>query len=202
VLADALHGSDHKLRRMLEGRGQAYVLAVRGNQQIHFLTDGWGLVQTDPATTASELGDQDWQALSAGEGAKGPRLHDWARVPLGWAAEPGFERCLLIRRSIHDPDRLAFFLACAPEGTALPELARAAGSRWAIEECFLRAKDDLGLDHREARSWHGWHRHMTLVMAAQAFPATLAATRARAAFGKPREDKTSPTPRRNVRKAA
>ncbi|TFL15993.1 IS701 family transposase, partial [Jannaschia formosa] len=101
-----------------------------------------------------------------------------------------------------EPDRLAYFFACAPEGTALPELARAAGSRWAIEECFLRARDDLGLDHCEARSWHGWHRHMTLVMAAQAFLATLAAAQARAAFGKPPEDKTSPSPHRNVHAAA
>jgi SRSO17 transposase len=202
VLADALYGSDYKLRRMLEERGQPYVLAVRSNQSIRFLTDDWGLVQTDPATTAGGLEDADWHALSAGEGAKGPRLYDWARVALGWATEPGFERWLLIRRSPRDPARLAFFFAYAPEGTALPELARAAGSRWAIEECFLRAKDDLGLDHCEARSWHGWHRHMTLVMAAQAFLAKLTAMQARATFGKPPEDKTSPAPRRNAPEAA
>jgi len=48
----------------------------------------------------------------------------------------------------------------------------------------LRAKDDLGLDHCEARSWHGWHRHMTLAMAAAAFLAKLAADQRREAFGK------------------
>ena len=31
VLADALYGSDPRLRRLLEQRGQAYVLAVRSN---------------------------------------------------------------------------------------------------------------------------------------------------------------------------
>ena len=41
--------------------------------------------------------------------------------------------------------------------------------------CFQRAKDDLGVDHCEARSWHGWHRHISLVMAAAAFLARLAA---------------------------
>jgi len=60
--------------------------------------------------------------------------------------------------------------------TSLPEMAAAAGLRWTIEECFLRAKNDLGLDHCEARSWHGWHRHITLVMAAAAFLAHLTAT--------------------------
>ncbi|MFV0385068.1 hypothetical protein [Paracoccus sp. (in: a-proteobacteria)] len=32
----------------------------------------------------------------------------------------------------------------------------------------MLALDDLGLDHCEARLWHGWPRHMSLVMAAAA----------------------------------
>ena len=194
VLADALYGSDYRLRRMLEDRGQAYVLAVRGNQSIRFLADGWGLVQTDPATIAGELEAGDWAALTAGEGAKGPRLYDCARVPLSWQSKPGFSRWLLIRRSPRDAGRLAYFFAYAPEDTSLAEMAAAAGARWAIEECFGRAKDDLGLDHCEARSWHGWHRHMSLVMAAGAFLATLAADQRRQAFGKAPRDRTGPIP--------
>jgi SRSO17 transposase len=30
-------------------------------------------------------------------------------------------------------------------------------------------KTGLGLDHFEGRSWTGWHRHVTLVTAAQLF---------------------------------
>ena len=189
VLADALYGSDYKLRRLLESRGQPYVLAVRSNQMLRFLED-WILVQTDPATLARDLDDDQWQALTAGEGAKGPRLYDWARVPLGYDKGEGFERWLLVRRSRRDPEALAFYFAYAPEGTSLAELAGAAGLRWTIEECFLRAKDDLGLDHCEARSWHGWHRHISLVMATAAFLAKLSADQRRTAFGK--RDKTSP----------
>lgn len=189
VLADALYGSDFRLRRMLEERGQPYVLAVRSNQSVKFL-DGWLPVQTDPAAMADAIPDADWQTLSAGEGAKGPRLYRWARLPLRWIAEEGFERWLLIRRSRHDPGAMAFYFAYAPEGTSLAELAGAAGLRWSIEQAFQRAKDDLGLDHCEARSWHGWHRHMTLVMAAAAYLTKLSADRRRHAFGK--GDKTSP----------
>jgi len=29
---------------------------------------------------------------------------------------------------------------------------------------FETAKNELGLDHNETRSWHGWHRHASLVM--------------------------------------
>ena len=83
-----------------------------------------------------------------------------------------------------------YYFAYAPGCTRLADLAAAAGLRWTIEECFLRAKDDLGLDHCEARSWHGWHRHMSLVMIAAAFLAKLRADQRRMAFGK--ANKTSP----------
>jgi len=189
VLADAVYGSDHQLRRLLEARGQPYVLAVRSTHTLRFF-EGWNLVQTDPAAMADDLEADQWACLAAGEGSKGPRLYDWARVPLGWESEQGFERWLPVRRSQRDPEALAYFFAYAPEGTSLAELAGAAGLRWTIEESFLRAKDDLGLDHCEARSWHGWHRHMSLVMAAAAYLAKLAAGQRRTAFGK--GDKTSP----------
>ena len=189
VLADALYGSDYQLRRMLEKRGQPYVLAVRSNHTLRFLDD-WNLVQTDPAAMAEAFEDDQWASLTAGEGSKGPRLYDWARAPLGWDRDEGFERWLVVRRSQRNPEALAYFFAYAPEGTSLAELAGAAGLRWTIEECFLRAKDDLGLDHCEARSWHGWHRHMSLVMASAAFLAKLSSDQRRTAFGK--RDKTSP----------
>ena len=189
VLADALYGSDYKFRTMLEERGQPYVLAVRSNQMLRFI-DEWRFVQTDPATLIADLEAQAWQPLSAGEGAKGPRLYDWVRLPLKGGAQEGFSRWLMARRSQRDPNAIAYYFAHAPIETTLAELAAAAGLRWTIEECFLRAKDDLGLDHCEARSWHGWHRHMSLVMAAAAFLTRIAAEQRRSAFGKRNE--TSP----------
>lgn len=189
VLADAVYGSDHRFRRMLEDRGQAYVLAVRKSHTLRLL-EQWSLVQSDPATMVADLPPEAWQPLSAGEGSKGPRLYDWARVPLNYQAGKGFSRWLLARRSLRNPQAIAYYFAYASTGTTLAELAAAAGLRWTIEECFLRAKDDLGLDHCEARSWHGWHRHMSLVMAAAAFLARISADQRRAAFGKRNE--TSP----------
>ena len=183
VLADALYGADSGIRRMLEDRRQAYVLAVRSNHTLRFLEED-GLIQTDPATLAEDLDADAWSPLSAGEGAKGPRLYEWARLSIGFSKNDDFERWLLFRRSLRDPKALAYYFVHAPKGTSFAEIAGAAGLRWTIEECFLRAKDDLGLDHCEARSWHGWHRHMTLVMAAAAFLANLAADQRRHAFGK------------------
>jgi SRSO17 transposase len=61
-------------------------------------------------------------------------------------------------------------------------MVRVAGARWAIEESFQIAKDDLGLDQYEVRSWQGWHRHVTLVMLVQAY---LTALRAQAQAPRP-----------------
>ena len=170
---------------MLEDRRQAYVLAVRSNHTLRFLEVD-GLIQTDPAALAEELEADDWSPSSAGEGAKGPRLYEWARLPMGSFKNDDFERWVLFRKNLRDPKALAYYFVHAPKGTSLAEIAGAAGLRWTVEECFLRAKDDLGLDHCEARSWHGWHRHMTLVMAAAAFLAKLDADQRRDAFGKPK----------------
>lgn len=185
VLADALHGSDSALRRMLEARSQPHVLAVRSNLTLRFL-DATGFVQTDPASLADALEPDAWAAHAAGDGAKGLRLYDWARIEMPWVCEPGYERWLLIRRARREPNARASSLVFAPAGTSLAELAGAAGLRWTIEACFQHAKDDLGLDHRESRSWHGWHRHVTLCMAAAVFPARLAAT-IRVAASKPND---------------
>ena len=67
-----------------------------------------------------------------------------------------------------DPGKLAYDLTFRPAGTSLVELAgpdgyQVAGLRRTVEECFQRAKDVLGLDRREARSWHGWHRHIPCI---------------------------------------
>ena len=189
VLADAVYGSDSKFRRMLEGRGQPYVLAVRSTHTLRLFQEA-ALVQTDPAEMVAELPAEAWRSLSAGEGAKGQRLYDWARIPLNHQMQSGFSKWILARRSLSSPSQITYYFAFCRVDASMADLAAAAGLRWTIEECFLRAKEDLGLDHCEARSWHGWHRHMSLVMTAAAFLTRLAANQRKAAFGKRNE--TSP----------
>lgn len=52
-------------------------------------------------------------------------------------------------------------------------LVRIEGHRWAIEDSLKAAKNESGLDHNETRSWHGWHRHVALVMLAFAMMAVI-----------------------------
>src|ERR1700730_11898199 len=81
-------------------------------------------------------------------------------------------RGLLIRRRIADDD-LAFFTTWCPAGTTIETLVAVEGHRWAIEDSFETAKNEFGLDHNESRSWHGWHRHVSLVMLAFAMMAAI-----------------------------
>jgi SRSO17 transposase len=53
---------------------------------------------------------------------------------------------------------MAFFSTWCPAGTGIKMLVKIEGHRWAIEDSFETAKNQLGLDHNEIRSWHGWHR--------------------------------------------
>ena len=114
-----------------------------------------------------------WRRLSAGDGAKGPRLYDWAYLPYRSLVAHGWRTGLLIRRKIGQPEKLAFYLTLAPVSTSLEALVRVAGTRWTVEACFEAAKGEVGLDQYELRSWSGWHRHITLAMLAPAYLAVV-----------------------------
>ncbi|CCA90730.1 hypothetical protein PP1Y_Mpl8754 (plasmid) [Novosphingobium sp. PP1Y] len=63
--------------------------------------------------------------------------------------------------------------AAFKKGTIIDTLAAMEGRRWAIEDSFETTKNELGLDHNETRSWHGWHRRVSMVMLAFAMVATV-----------------------------
>jgi SRSO17 transposase len=177
VLGDSVYGCDKGLRVMLEKRGKPYVLAVRSDETL--MIEG-SFTSRTAQNVAAGLEAGDWCRLPAGQGSKGPRLYDWARLRLLRLQAPPSDHWLLIRRSIadpadSDPADMAFYVTFGPHTTELSELAAVAGLRWTIEECFQSAKGECGLDHCEARSWHAWHRHMTLSMLALAFLACLRA---------------------------
>ena len=123
---------------------------------------------------------RSWQRLSAGAGAHGPREYDWARIPVRHRRRPGRGHWLLARRSLSDPDEIAYYACYGPRRSSTADLAWIAGSRWHIEECFQQAKSEAGLDHYQVRSWRAWYAHITLSMLALAW---LAASRAQAVKG-------------------
>ena len=159
ITGDSVYGADHTIRRWAERHRRGYVLAVTSKQYLG---------QRPVTNWIKRLPRKAWQRLSAGDGAKGPRLYDWTYIPYSGAA-PGFHCGLLVRRSIANPTELTFYLTHAPKGTSLDKLVRVAGLRWPIESLFEQGKGEVGLDQYEVRSWIGWHRHITLSMFALAY---------------------------------
>ncbi|WP_416068529.1 IS701 family transposase (plasmid) [Rhizobium sp. YTUHZ045] len=195
VAADSVYGVGD-IEMALKRAAKGYVLGVNANHPFR----SWGKPLAVAGTAkdiAEALPENFWRRLSAGDGTKGARLHDWAYLELADldadvfdAAFPGiWTRGLLIRRSIADGD-LAFFSTWCPVGTSMEKLVTVEGHRWAIEDSFETAKNELGLDHNETRSWHGWHRHVSLVMLAFAM---LAVIRYRANDATPQKRPRMPT---------
>lgn len=177
VAGDTVYGNDRRLRQWLEEQEIPYVLAVKSNESL-WADTGHGSTPVAARRLAQSIPDDQWQRLSAGEGSKGPRLYDWGRVVLRPQPEPDQAHWLLVRRSITDPEDLAYYACFGTAEVSLEELVRVAGTRWIIEDAFKEAKQEVGLDEYQVRRWAGWYRHITLALLVHAF---LAVTRFHAA---------------------
>jgi len=176
VTGDTVYGNDPKLREYLEECPKAYVLAVSKTTAV-WSADAEGRHDETLAEYVACQSGESWQRLSAGDGAKGLRLYDWALGLMAPARRSGWEHWWLARRSISDPSEVAYYFVYAPEATPLTEIVEVAGTRWAVEESLETAKGEVGLDQYEVRKWTGWYRHITLALVAHSF---LTVTRAKA----------------------
>jgi SRSO17 transposase len=197
VAADSVYGVGD-IERELRRLGKGYVLGVDSTHVFR----SWGkkrLISGTAAEIAKTLEPSDWRRLSAGVGTKGPRLHDWCYLELAdldadefnEANDGMWTRGFLLRRNVVDGE-LAYFTTWCPAGTSIKTLVNVEGHRWSIEDSFETAKNEFGLDHNETRSWHGWHRHVSLVMLAFAMMAAI-----RHQANQSTSKKTKLTPSRN-----
>jgi len=166
VVGDTLYGYD-ELRTWLEGWHKHYVLAI---PETHLV---WVAGRQQPiGYLAALLPSAAWTVLSAGEGSQGPRLYEWAwfQLPPVCAQEGGSgqERFVLLRRSLSDPSKRAYYRVAGPATLTLPEVVHIAGRRWTIEEAIEEAKGEVGLDQYEVRTYRAWYRFMTLALFAHA----------------------------------
>lgn len=198
VTGDEVYGDAPDLRATICAAGRWYVLGVRSSTLVWLerpaveepgpgtagrprskarLAEGAPAALPVVAVVAA-WSERRWQRLTVTEGSKGPRTYDWAyqRVIESRDGLPGGDLWLIARRSLTDPNDIAYFLSNAPLEMALERLAQVAAARATIEQCLETAKGETGLDQYEVRYWHSWHRHITLAMMAQAW---LAAVRLR-----------------------
>lgn len=171
VTADEVYGTYGDLRAELEARRVGYVLAVACDHRIRTPA---GKQRVDGL--AARLPRLAWQERSAGAGAKGPRLYQWALIDIlahdtahDTAHDPpDGHRWLLIRRN-RTTGELAYYRCYAPGPVPLRTLVTVAGRRWTVEESFQAGKGLCGLDEHQVRTWTSWRRWAILSMLAFAF---------------------------------
>lgn len=183
VAADDEFGRSSVFRRNLRKMGERYVLDIpstilvrdlhaaaparkhrRGRApEVRFVTAGtWK--DTVPA--------EGWTRIHVRDGTKGPMVIWAVRIRVQTKTKrknsPDTEWLVVTRTDSKTPE-YRYHLSNAGEDVSLEELVHVANARYWVEDCFGRAKGEIGLDHYEVRSWVGWHHHMTLSMIAMWF---------------------------------
>jgi len=156
VAGDGVYGVG-EIELALRRAGKGYVLGVNATQPFNSWI-GKPLVAGTAEEIAQGLDPAAWRRLSAGEGTTGPRLSDWAYFELAdldadeyRAGATGlWTRGLLIRRS-PAAGSWAYFTTWCLAGTTIETRVAIEGRRWAIEDAFETAKNQLGLDHNGRR---------------------------------------------------
>ncbi len=115
---------------------------------------------------------QDWQRFHVKDGEKGPMVWEVKDAPFYRKHAdglPGPVHTLMVARNPLKPKQVKYFLSNLPPDTPLSRQLWVAFSRWPIEQCFQQAKDELGLDHFEVRSWDAIHRHFYITQLSHLF---------------------------------
>jgi SRSO17 transposase len=194
VVADAEFGDCTALRRTLHRAGLPYALGISSTLKAFVGTPALqaptplvarGRPRSRPmlATGVSALAVREMAAQAA---PRAWRLVSWRNgTHASWRAR--FWACrvtpahdwrdrrvapevwLLCQRDLGDTPETKYYFVHLPATASLKALVRLAHQRWAIEQQYAELKDELGLDHFEGRSFHGWHRHVVLTAIAYAF---------------------------------
>jgi SRSO17 transposase len=119
----------------------------------------------------NQLPCSDWQRHRIKEGSKGPLIAEFAflRVTMVLEQLPGSRGWAVFRRTLGPQPEVKFYLSNAPAYCPTTELVRISGLRWPIETTLEEGKDEVGMDHYEIRSWHGWHHHIAHTFLAHLF---------------------------------
>jgi SRSO17 transposase len=135
VVADAVSGRAVDRRTWLEKSGYAYALAIACNDAVCVQSPNGSYLLAEAREIETVLvTQQDWHRLSMSQGTKGPRMFDWAILPVVHQGVVDGRHWLLIRRCLDEPHEKTSYLVFTPPTTTLQEMVSAIGARWHIEE--------------------------------------------------------------------
>lgn len=201
--ADAEYGDSRAFRAQLREWNEPFILGVTPSelrvipeatpieQPEDYDADGPGrpptvprypedVTATSPEAIADEFADDDWTTVAWTEGSEGEQSASFYRTRVRMVEdtqrravtdETGW---LLIQQTA---DGIKAWLCWGVDDWSFDQLVLYAHQRWTIEQFHREAKQYLGINEFEGRTWNGWHHHVTMVLLAYAF---LSLERARA----------------------
>jgi SRSO17 transposase len=157
VAADEVYGRSGRFRGACRALSLAYVVIIPCDYRV--ATAAGAVIRADQAAS-----DAVFERRSCGNGTKGPRYSDWALIA---TADP--REFLLIRRLDREKNQYTFYLCWAPQDrpATMTYFINIAGRRWPVEVTFKTAKDTLGWDQSQARTYQAICRHTALTALAQ-----------------------------------
>jgi SRSO17 transposase len=193
VLADAGYGACAEFRRGLSERRLSWAVGILSTQNVYSADvevwmpkpkrAGLGRPRIHPKVgevpcSAKRFIEKHgaFRKVRWRNGTKGPLTGDFATVRVcpadgveasGGVHLPGDPAWLVCER-LSNGDR-KFYLVSLPASASAKRIVAAIKARWACEQMHQQAKEELGLDHFEGRSWFGLHHHAVLTMIAFVF---------------------------------
>jgi SRSO17 transposase len=192
VLGDAAYGDNAEFRAGLRDLGLEFFLQVDAAKH-----KGWSFevptelkqtrrhpkADTPPSQTlaqiAADIPAAQWQSAQwkTADGQRGKTRLAWCEVWLQHTLRKAggeLEKLWLVVDWPADADApYHCYLAHLHRPPTKARCLSLSRSRWHIEQYFQRAKDDLGFDHFEGRSWTGFHHHLVLCALAYLFILTI-----------------------------
>jgi SRSO17 transposase len=192
--ADAGYGDDGELRKQLREWKESYILGVTPSElrvipaetpiEPPGPTAGPGRPRIHPrypedvdAVSPSEIADDvtEWMEVTWSEGTKGSlsgrfyreRVRVVSNTQQRWVSDE--EGWLLVENR---GEEIKAWLCWGVDEWSLEELVEYAHLRWPIEQFHRDAKQVIGMDQFEGRTWTGWNHHASVVLLTYAFLVT------------------------------
>jgi|ERR1022692_1350797 SRSO17 transposase len=172
VAGDDEFGRVSMFRAWLRLHQQQYVVDVPSNTLVRELerrADGRKPAFERAEAWAARQPAKRWKTITVRQGAKGPLKVQAIKARVQTKDDdgcPGTVETLIILRTLDQEKRTNYHLSNAPATVTLWRLVHVGSRRHDIEEVLQEAKGEVGLGQYEARSWVGWHHHMTLSLLA------------------------------------
>lgn len=188
ILADSAYGGSSDFRAELRRRKLEFFVQISAGShkawtqppvtekkfKRRYVAQGTPKSQT-LEEIAMALPSSSWQPVSwkTADGSRGSTRLAWCEVYMAHGlrkAHGDVEKVwLVVDWPEKSPKPYHCFLAELHRSMNKTRCLRLSRGRWPIEQYFQRAKDDLGLDHYEGRSWIGFHHHLVLSAIAYLF---------------------------------